>query len=136
VRRDRRQLSGASISREIAGRLATKHSHATERSPSIRRSQPAIRFQLAKFSVTIFSSALSDGAKYLNSGAVVIAVRLNRFPSYAILSGKNSCCNRCARQNAFGERQDALYVEFVDGFGHPKWTMTVTSNSRCRSVKP
>lgn len=23
------------------------------------------------------------------------AVRLNRIPSYAILSGKNSCCNRC-----------------------------------------
>src|SRR4051812_34595647 len=44
--------------------------------------------------LTTLSSALSDGAKYLKSGAVT-AVRLNRFPSYAILSGKNSCWSRC-----------------------------------------
>ena len=44
--------------------------------------------------LTTLSSALSDGAKYLKSGAVT-AVRLNRFPSYAIPSGKNSCCSRC-----------------------------------------
>ena len=44
--------------------------------------------------LTIFSSAPSDDAKYLKSGAVA-AVRLNRFPSYAIPSGKNSCCSRC-----------------------------------------
>jgi hypothetical protein len=30
----------------------------------------------------------------LKSGAVT-AVRLNRFPSNAIPSGKNSCCSRC-----------------------------------------
>jgi hypothetical protein len=40
--------------------------------------------------LTTFSSALSDGAKYLNSGAVT-AVRLNRFPSNATPSEKNSC---------------------------------------------
>src|SRR5690606_17475499 len=44
--------------------------------------------------LTTLSSALSDGAKYLKSGAVT-AVRLNRLPSYAIPSGKNSCCSRC-----------------------------------------
>jgi len=38
-----------------------------------------------KIWVTIFSSASPDGAKYLKSGAVT-AVRLNRFPSYAIPS--------------------------------------------------
>jgi hypothetical protein len=40
--------------------------------------------------LTTLSSALSDGAKYLKSGAVA-AVRLNRFPSNATPSGKNSC---------------------------------------------
>jgi hypothetical protein len=36
-------------------------------------------FQLAKIQLTIFSSTLSNGAKYLKSGAVT-AVRSNRFP--------------------------------------------------------
>jgi hypothetical protein len=40
--------------------------------------------------LTILSSALSDGAKYLKRGAVA-AVRLNRFPSNATPSGKNTC---------------------------------------------
>jgi hypothetical protein len=40
--------------------------------------------------LTIFSSALSDGAKYLKNGAVA-AVRLNRFPPNATPSGKNKC---------------------------------------------
>jgi hypothetical protein len=44
--------------------------------------------------LTIFSSALAPGAKYLKNGAVA-AVRLNRFPSNAIPSGKNSCWSRC-----------------------------------------
>jgi hypothetical protein len=44
--------------------------------------------------LTILSSASSDGAKYLKNGTVA-AVRLNRFPSNAIPSGKNSCWSRC-----------------------------------------
>jgi hypothetical protein len=40
------------------------------------------------------SSALSHGAKELKSGAVP-AVRLKRFPSNAMPSGKNSCCSPC-----------------------------------------
>jgi hypothetical protein len=46
------------------------------------RSQSASRFRLANVRVTKLSSALSDGAKYLKSGALA-AVQLNRFPSNA-----------------------------------------------------
>ena len=63
--------------------------HAAPRIPSSRRSQPKIRFQLANVWVTILSSALSPGAKYLKKGGV--AVRLDRFPLNAIPSGRNSC---------------------------------------------
>jgi hypothetical protein len=74
------------------------------------------------------SSALSQGAKYLKNGAVA-AVRLNRFPSNAKPSGKNSCwssgfwfsdayTHRSEHAaNALCERQDAFYIEFFDGIG-------------------
>ena len=75
------------------------------------------------------SSACSPGPKYLKSSAVAV-VRLNRFPSVLDALGEEQLLQALlvverglhpqvggARQNAFCERQDAFYVEFVDPFG-------------------
>ena len=95
-------------------------------------------------SIPVWSTNLSFPASdrpQVAEGRCGYAVPTKPFPSNAIPSGKNSCWNRCrcssdactqqvggARQNAFCERQDALYVEFIELAGVRSIRASVSSS--------
>jgi hypothetical protein len=88
-----------------------------------------IRFQLANVRLTKPSSTPSPGAEYLKSGGVT-AVRLNRFPSYAMPSGRTAAAAAaCSRAKACTQRSEAR-----GGMRSANPRMPSTSSSSTASV--